>query len=243
MRRIFCALLLIGCNGSFQPFSSQPDGGVQDVGRDASAQRMFPTCRIEGWTMDAFFSGNRIEGHRLEHGSCAFDGNCHSSSAARSHDHDLDLELPNAWSRLQGRRSFHAPCSDFLLLDPERPEASFFYMKLAGTQGACGDPMPGGELVSQDELDCVAAWILSNVPEPERGFCRGRGGAGGSLPVRATLGQRAAVFASGLRSARLLSRHVCGIDVPQRHGGGPKWLGRLRVATSLRTPGPESFAA
>ncbi|MEM9863870.1 MAG: hypothetical protein AAF938_19880 [Myxococcota bacterium] len=120
--------------------------------------------------MDAFFSGNRIEGHRLEHGSCAFDGNCHSSSAARSQDHDLDLELPNAWSRLQGRRSFHAPCSDFLLLDPERPEASFFYMKLAGTQGACGDPMPGGELVSQDELDCVAAWILSNVPEPERGF-------------------------------------------------------------------------
>ncbi|MEM7609864.1 MAG: hypothetical protein AAF411_31340 [Myxococcota bacterium] len=101
-------------------------------------------------------------GDRLEEGSCAFDGNCHSSSAAASQEHGLDLEdTDDIYERLAARTSFHEPCNELRLVDPERFQFSFLYIKLLGGQGVCGEPMPGGALVPQDELNCVANWLIS----------------------------------------------------------------------------------
>ncbi|MEM6955973.1 MAG: hypothetical protein AAF645_09795 [Myxococcota bacterium] len=151
MPRTLMLLVLVGCADAFTPIGPASDVPCASCG---------PQCSIEGFDIEHFFAGNGIEGDRFEDGSCAFDGNCHSSSAAASQEHGLDLELPDPWQRLQGRASFHEPCNEFLLLDPERFQFSFLYIKLAGSQGVCGEPMPGGGLLPQDELDCVAAWLF-----------------------------------------------------------------------------------
>lgn len=74
---------------------------------------------------------------------------------------------------LEGERAYDSmvdqPCmnvdaqlADLVRVKPGSPEESFLWIKVTDAQGM-GDPMPPDELLPDDELDLIEAWILGGA--------------------------------------------------------------------------------
>jgi hypothetical protein len=84
---------------------------------------------------------------------------CHGSMNPAA---SLDLVSPGVAERVMGQAA--KGCGG-ALADPEDPESSLFYTKLAEATPGCGLRMPlGGTPYTEDELGCVKTWIASLDP-------------------------------------------------------------------------------
>lgn len=86
--------------------------------------------------------------------------NCAACHNAQDPQGGLDLQPDHAYANLVGKRATQV---DLPLVDPGRPERSYLYRKLVGTQlevGGQGDAMPvGGRRLTEKDLDAVRRWI------------------------------------------------------------------------------------
>ncbi|MBM4374736.1 MAG: hypothetical protein FJ095_06605 [Deltaproteobacteria bacterium] len=80
---------------------------------------------------------------------------CHNPTDAAG---ELDLATPGLESRLVDVAS--ASCKA-LRVAPSKPEESLLYQKSAQEKPVCGDRMPVGAALSEQELGCVRDWIAS----------------------------------------------------------------------------------
>ncbi|HKY36027.1 MAG TPA: hypothetical protein VJN18_08820, partial [Polyangiaceae bacterium] len=99
----------------------------------------------------------------------------------------LDLESPNPSTRLKGMLAKHTdlpmgknmgcPSGDFLV-DVNNPAQSWFWKKINGGQGTCGDAMPlVGTLSSTDKM-CLQKFIECMAGKPITAGAGGTGGGG-----------------------------------------------------------------
>jgi hypothetical protein len=80
---------------------------------------------------------------------------CHGAPPAPN---PLDLISPDLAGRLAGR-SGTGDCSNYQLIDPERPEQSVLYLKV--TPDYCGSRMPLNSVLTDGEQACILSWIES----------------------------------------------------------------------------------
>jgi hypothetical protein len=91
--------------------------------------------------------------------TCSAD-TCHGGDTPQA---TLDFSTSDLMSRLVGVRS--TQCSEWLLIDPGKPESSLLFAKLSQDEPPCGERMPyGGDPISETLLDCIGAFIAS-LPE------------------------------------------------------------------------------
>lgn|GEM_PF-3033899 len=99
--------------------------------------------------------------------AAVFARHCTSCHDADRPSAGLDLATPGLGERLTGRASVHADCRDLPLVVPGRPAEGLLMPKLLGTLVGCGDPMPPGDTLAPEELQCVARWIAASPAAPE----------------------------------------------------------------------------
>lgn len=109
--------------------------------------------------------------------SCTLGDACHSSANKAG---GLDLASADLAARVNGVLSTGDCVGRGVLADPADPEGSVLFFKLEPSP-ACGSPMPlGGDPLTDDQLSCVRAWILSLGPGATTTTTgAGGGGAGG----------------------------------------------------------------
>jgi hypothetical protein len=84
---------------------------------------------------------------------------CHSDIAPGA---ELDLFASGLEQRLVAAASSN--CDGWLRVDPGAPESSLLVRKLVDDEPPCGERMPPGVALSEDELDCVRAWVAGLDP-------------------------------------------------------------------------------
>lgn len=95
---------------------------------------------------------------------CALAG-CHGAPSPAA---ALDLSGSDTEGQLVG--AVAALCDGFTRVVPGDQEQSLLYRKLIGTQPSdCGDAMPLGTMLPEDELDCVSTWIGALPPLQDAG--------------------------------------------------------------------------
>ncbi len=88
----------------------------------------------------------------------------------------LDLVSDGVASRVVGKAAIGCKGP---LADPEKPEDSVLYIKIA-PEATCGGRMPPGPALSDTEIACVKDWIAAQTPVATSSSGTGAGGAGGA---------------------------------------------------------------
>ncbi|MFS8065965.1 MAG: hypothetical protein ACMG6S_06300 [Byssovorax sp.] len=88
---------------------------------------------------------------------------------------DLDLVSADVASRVVGKAAIGCKGT---LADPEKPEDSILYIKVAGA--TCGGRMPPSGDLSDTEIACVKDWIAEQTAVGTSSTASGTGGAGGA---------------------------------------------------------------
>jgi hypothetical protein len=103
---------------------------------------------------------------------------CHTSDDPAG---ELDLESPNAASRLVNVPSSNALCLGTLRLDPNNVDNSLLMQKLLLSKPGCGDRMPlePNEPLSDSQIECVRQWAINAAAKYDGGAI-GTGGSAGS---------------------------------------------------------------
>ncbi len=141
---------------------ARPDGAARFAARSlaASGKGLAAAAAERGRRgLDAF---DRVRG--VFAASCNATG-CHTTADAAG---GLDLQSPYAWGDLRRGAALHpgAAARGRRLVVPGEPDASFLYLKCAGTHEADeGDAMPGpGAPLGAGSLALVRAWIEAGAP-------------------------------------------------------------------------------
>lgn len=89
---------------------------------------------------------------------------CHAGSAPEA---QLDLKSSGIATRLLDMKAHTSACSGRLLIDTKDPDKSILYGKLTEPP-TCGVRMPVGTALSDDDIECVRAFVANPVCSGEK---------------------------------------------------------------------------
>lgn len=91
--------------------------------------------------------------------SAIIDRNCKACHSGNTPLGELDLVSPGVEGRLVDEPSSAAECASLKRVDSASPADSFLLEKLTSSDPACGDPMPYGSTLAQEDIECFRAWV------------------------------------------------------------------------------------
>ncbi len=140
-----------GSGGDDEPAGGSSGSGSGGTEAEGGAGGSAGTEAVGGTSGSGSTTG--CDGFPILQQNCGFSG-CHAPETSFT----AFAESATAAEGFAGEDS--AICGGQTIFDPGDPGGSLVIQKMRGTQSGCGGPMPpAGDPVSDEDIDCVEAWI------------------------------------------------------------------------------------